>query len=210
MNTRSTLSTGKGSASDSSKDSTARERGANCSGDCDIDIRIDCRGDVNIYNCSTPSGTGTTPPPTGPPCFPLYGACLPVPGAKHKLSRDYKLTQLAERVRVPSSLAAGALHMARRFLLGKTAANPLEAKAFATLGQMSRDMLSCTVTAFDAISPVQRNRLFAPSLLLDSDQPLDEATLSAALAQEIIQRVGVQVFDDPQGMDQQRPGRMRV
>src|SRR5712692_4515010 len=108
MNTISTFSTGKGSTSDSSKDSTAREHRANCSG-CDIDIHIDSRGDVNIYNCSTPSGT-SQPPPTCPPCFPPSGACIPVAaGAKHKLSREYKLATLADRVRVPSSLAAGTM-----------------------------------------------------------------------------------------------------
>lgn len=211
MTTNSTFSTGKGSTSDSSKDSTASERVANCRGCCDIDIHIDCRGDVNIYNCSTPSATGTTPPPTCPPCLPPYGACLPVvPGAKHKLSREYKLTKLADRVRVPSSLAAGVVHMARRFLLGKSAANPLEATAFATLGKMSRDILSCSVAAFDEIPPKQRNRLFAQALILDPDQPVDEATLTAALAQEIVQRIGEQVFGDPQGADQERPGRIRV
>jgi len=139
------------------------------------------------------------------------GTCLPVvAGAKHKLSRDYKLTKLADRTRVPSALAAGALHMARRFLLGKTAANPLEAKAFVTLGRISRDLLSCTIAAVDGLPQRQRARLLAPSLLLDPDQPLDEATLTAALAQEIAQQVGVVVFDDPQGTDQERPGRMRV
>src|SRR5438067_2113221 len=148
MNTRSTFSTGKGSASDNTKDSTASERGTHCSGSCDIDIRIDCRGDVNIYNCSTPSGTSQPPPSTCQPCYPPYGTCIPVvAGAKHKLSRDYKLAKLAERVRVPSSLAAGTMHMVRRFLLGKTAANPLESVAFATLGRMSRDILSCTIAA---------------------------------------------------------------
>jgi hypothetical protein len=88
-----------------------------------------------MYNCSTPSRPGTTPPPACPPYLPFYGACLPVPGAKHKLSREYKLTKLADQVRVPSALAAGVMHTARRFLLGRTAANPLEAAAFATLGR---------------------------------------------------------------------------
>jgi hypothetical protein len=152
-----------------------------------------------------------TPPPICPPCFPPAGACIPVAaGAKHKLSREYKLAKLAANVRVPSSLAAGALHMTRRFLLGKAAANPLEAAAFATLNRMSRDILACTVAAFDAASPGQRNRLFAPSLLLDPDQPLDKATLSTALAKEIAQRAGVLVFGDPQGPEQDRPGRIRV
>ena len=91
---------------------------------------------MNIYNCASPDHTDSTAPDTTAPadqpgCFPPTGACLPVvPGAKHKLSRAYKLTKLAERVSVPSALAAGALHLTRRFLLGKIAANPLEAAAF--------------------------------------------------------------------------------
>jgi hypothetical protein len=211
MNTQSTFSTGKGNADDSRKDSTANTHGDNCNGGCDIDIRIDCRGDVNIYNCAPSSGTSQPPQPTCPPCSSPSGTCIPVvAGAKHKLSREQKLNKLTERVLVPSSFAAGAMHMIRRFLLGKTPVNSLEAKAFATLGRMSRDILSCTVAAFDAVPPRQRNRLFAPSLLLDPDQPLDEARLSAALAQELKQRVGVLVFGDPNGTDQERPGRMRV
>lgn len=145
------------------------------------------------------------------PCFPPIGACFPVvPGAKHKMSREYKLAKLADGVRVPSSIAAGTMHMARRFLLGKTAANPLEKAVFATLRGLSRDLLSCTVAAFDNVPTDQRNRLFAESLLLDPNQPLDEATLSAALAQEIKQRVGIQVFGDPQGAEEERPGLIRV
>ncbi len=187
-----------------------RVPGGGCCDGCDVDISIECRGDVNIYNCATPG----RPDPSCPacqPCFPPTGACLPVvPGAKHKLSRDYKLAKLAERVRVPSALAAGAVHLTRRFVSGKAAANPLEAAAFATLGRMPRDLLACTVAAFDAVPAPQRSRLFAPSLALDPEQPLDEATLTAALRQEILQRIGVQVFDDPNGADQERPGKMRV
>jgi hypothetical protein len=211
MDTVSTYSRGKGRASDSSKDSTAGEGGAVGSGCCDIDIRIDAQGDVNIYNCSTPGGTSTTPTPPRQPCYPPYGACLPVvPGAKHKLSREYKLAKLAAEARVPSSLAAGAAHMMRRYLLGKSAANPLEAKAFAVLGRMSRDIVECSVAAVDAMPPRQRNRLLAPSLILDPDQPISEGILSAALAEEIKQRVGVLVFNDPQGVDEERPGAIRV
>jgi hypothetical protein len=133
-----------------------------------------------------------------------------VPRAKHKLGRDYKLTKRTERARVPSAMAAGALHMMRRFLLGKSAANPLESAALSTLGLMPRNILSCTVAAFDAMPPRQRNRLFAPALLLDPGQPLDEAALTAALRQEIRQRIGILTFDDPQSGDQERPGRVRV
>lgn len=215
MNNRPTVSTGQGGTRDSNNNSNTTERNANCGDHCDIDIRIDCRGDVNIYNCSTPSQPGTGPlPPSSPPCqpcFPPLGACLPiVPGAKHKQSRDHKLAKRAERARVPSALAAGTLHMVRRFLLGKSPVGVLEVAAFATLGRMSRDLLSCTVSAFDTVPPGQRDRLFAPSLLLNADQPIDTATLTAALAQEIKQRVALDVFDDLRAVDEARPGRVRV
>ena len=47
----------KASSSASRQDSVAAEHatGGTC---CDIDIRIDSRGDVNIYNCSTPGAAG--------------------------------------------------------------------------------------------------------------------------------------------------------
>lgn len=178
---------------------------------CDIRISIDCAHDVNIYNCSTTAAPAADAPAPGcPPGFPPIGACLPaVPGAKHKVGRDRKLARLAAGARVPSALAAATLHLVRRFLLGKTAANPLEARAYTTLRRMSRDLLACTVSAFDAVPPQQRGRLFASSLLLDPDVPLDAATLTAALGQEIVKHVGVEAFDDPQGVEE-RPGRIRV
>ena len=203
----------KESASSGNKPNETRvaDCGDRTSSCCDVGIRVDCDGDVNIYNCCAPSETGKTPLRPCTPCFPPYGACLPVvPGAKHKLSRDQKLKRLVEGVSVPSALAAGAMHMIRRFVLGKTPENQLEAAVFATLGRTSRDLLSCTLAAFDAAPPEQRNRLFAQSLLLDPNQPLNEAALSTALGQELVQRIGVQVFGDPNGLDEERPGRMRV
>src|SRR5207253_935976 len=81
-------------------------RGPRCHS-CEIDIHIDCPGEVNIYNCS-PTGCGcpqdvgssTTPvPPSG--CFPPVGSCSPaVPGAKHKQGRNRMLANLAARARV--------------------------------------------------------------------------------------------------------------
>ena len=214
MNTRTTFETGKGSAADSRQDPARADRGANLRGCCDIDIHIDSRGDVNIYNCPTQAGGGEAlPPPTCPPGAPP-GTCIPVvAGAKHKRSRDQKLTELAGRARVPSSLAAATLHMSRRFLLGKPAANPLESAAFAVLGRLSpalRDTLSCTVAAYDALPPRQRSPLFEPSLAFDPDHPIDGATLSTAWGKEIVKRAGVVVFDDPQAPDQERPGLIRV
>lgn len=208
MSRQSMYSKGTGGA-ETDKRSTRRDHDADGEGCCTVDIRIDSRGDVNIYNCATP---GSQPSPDCPRCDPPYGTCIPaVAGAKHKLSREQKLNRLAEGVPVPSSLAAGAVHMMRRFLLGKTPANPVEIAAFASLSKISRDILSCTLTAFDAAPPRQRSRLFAQSLLLlDPSQPLDEAVLMTAVGEEIAQRIGVQVFGDPNGIGQERPGRIRV
>jgi hypothetical protein len=150
---------------------------------CEVDIHIEAQGDVNIYNCVPSIGT-VEPPPEPPPCVPPRGTCIPVvAGAKHKFSREQKLERLLAGVPVPSALAAGAIHMMRRFLHGKTPANALEAAAFAALRRTSRDVLSCTLTAFDAVPQYQRNRLFTDTLLLDLDQPLDEASLTTALGQ---------------------------
>ena len=148
MNTSSTFSRGKGHSSDNNTNSTASKPIAGCGGCGNIDIRIDAHGDVNIYNCSTPAGTVTTSPPSCEPCFPCVGACLPaVPGAKHELRREQKLTKLADGVRVPSSLAAGAMLLARQFLLAKTPTNAVESAAFASLGQLPRGLLSCPAAA---------------------------------------------------------------
>jgi hypothetical protein len=175
---------------------------------CDVDIHIDSRGDVNIYNCAPSSAVG---PSDCPPCPPPRGTCIPVAaGAKHKLSREQKLGSLVDGMAVPSSIAAGVIHMMRRFLLDKSPANPLETSAFATFGKISRDLLTCTLAAIDAATPGLGSRLFAQSLLGDPTQPLDEAALTTALGQEIVQRIGVQVFGDPNGLDQERPGRVRV
>jgi hypothetical protein len=60
MNTPSTSLTGKGSISDSGKDPTGSRSCSRCG--CNVDIHVDGRGDANIYNCSTPSGTGMSQP----------------------------------------------------------------------------------------------------------------------------------------------------
>jgi hypothetical protein len=175
---------------------------------CDIDIHIDARGDVNIFNCSTPGGRGQS---TECPPFTPSGTCIPVAaGAKHKLSRDQKLARLAQGVPVPSSLAAAAMQIIRRFLLGKSPANPLEVAVFASLAKTSRDLLSCTLSAFDAAPSRQRNQLFTSSLLGDPDQPLDESTFITALRQELIQRISLLAFGNKTALDQEVPGRIRV
>ena len=187
------------------------------SGCCNFDINIEAQGGVNIYNncCSTgePEGkpdSGCCPGGTET-CPPSIGTCLAVvAGAKHKLSRDQKLAIRAANSPIPSAIAASLLHSMRRLSLGKTAANSLEAATFAILRKLPANLISCTVSAFDDLDPALRNKLFAPSLLLDPDQPVDTTLLTAALATEIKQRAGVIAFNDPNAPDQARPGLMRL
>jgi hypothetical protein len=102
--------------------------------DCQIDIRIDAKGDVNIYNCAAPStGKQPCPPSDDHVCPPVSeGACVPVSlGSKPKQSRRRKLDKLLANTQVPSALAASFFHLTRRHFAGKTAANALEERAFA-------------------------------------------------------------------------------
>lgn len=178
---------------------------------CNFRFEIKAAGDVNINNYCTPDKNGNAMPPPGDHCFPPYEACLPViPGAKQKQSRKYKLSSLANRVRVPSAIAACTLHAARRFLLGKDADNPLEAALFSTFGKMSPGILSCTVSAFDSMLPHERTQLFAQSLVLDPNDAIDEEMLTNALSKEILQHVGLNVFGNINAAEEERPGLIRV
>jgi hypothetical protein len=131
-------------------------------------------------------------------------------GAIHKLSREQKLSRLAEGTLVPSAIAASVIHMMRRYTLGASPANELEASTFPIFDKISRDLLDCTLSAFDAAPKKQLSQLVDDSLLLDPSQPLDDSVLTKALSDEIVQRIGILVFNDPQGMGEERPGQMRV
>lgn len=179
-------------------------------GQCTVDIRIDSRGDVNIYTCAAPGDRAEHPPAPCPEEPSAKSCLLPVAGAKHKASRESKLGRLAKGARVPSALAASVVHTARRFLLGKAPQNPLETAAFASLRKMSRETLSCAVATFSALPPASRRRLFAPSLLLSTDQAIDAGTLSSAFADELVQRIGLHVFENRSAAEEERPGRIRV
>ena len=170
---------------------------------CHIDIRIESRGDVSIYNCTAPrpSGEPCPPPKDDHVCPPVaQGACVPASlGSKPKQSRRRKLDKLLANARVPSALGASFFQLTRRYLAGKTAANALEGRAFATLRRLSPDLqrvLACARDSFESLSSSERDRLFASGLLSNIDQPIEVATLTQAFAQEIIQNVGLQVFGD--------------
>ena len=182
---------------------------------CEFNFRIDVRGDLHIHNHCASESTPTTPS-DGLPCFPPPAAgntCLPpVAGRKHKTSPAQKLATLSASTRVPSSLAAGAMHLVRRFLAGASAGNELERAAFARLAQASplaRQTLACAVAQVGALPGGQRNTLFEPQIAgLGLDAPLDPKHLSAVFGAEIAQRAGLAAFGEPE--PEERPGRIRV
>src|SRR5262249_46792872 len=79
-------------------------------------------------------------------CF--EGPCVPaVAGHKPKTDPQTKLATLAANNPVPSVLGAAMFQMARRFLLGRTPANEIEASAFAIFGGLSstlQEVLACS------------------------------------------------------------------
>src|SRR5262245_40739466 len=186
---------------------------------CDIDIHIDSRGDVNIYNCTAPQpcpNSEPCPPPTDdhvcPPVAP--GACVPASlGAKPKQSRRRKLDKLLANTRVPSALGASFFQLARRFLAGKQAANALETRVFAKFRRLSPDLqrvLACARDSFDALSAGERDRLFAAELLGSIDQPLGIDQLAQVFGQEIVGNVSLQVFGDTDCVIEERAGQLRT
>ncbi|HEV2818101.1 MAG TPA: hypothetical protein VGW40_12870 [Allosphingosinicella sp.] len=187
--------------------------GETCGSACAFNIRVDAGGDVHIHNnCGAPAPASDEAVPTGDDCpCPAIGTCIPVvAGAKHKQSREQKLGRRAELDPVASAIATSVLHCMRRFLLGKTAANALEERAFAILAKLPREFLACNVAAVDALPAGLSNRLLVPSLLLDPHQAIDAPMLSKAVLAEIRQRAGLAMFGDPAALEQERPGLVRL
>ena len=178
---------------------------------CTIDIRIDSRGDVNIYNCTHGPDSGPRPPSTEP-CPPprTEGACVPLGlGCKPKQSKAHKLEQLRLRNRVPSALAASFFQTARRQLRGATAANAFEAAVFPVFEGMKpdvRSILACAVDSYETTPADLRDAGLEPSLLADPSKPIDTPTLTAAIIEEIRRRAADAVFGDPNGLQAERPG----
>jgi hypothetical protein len=177
-------------------------------------IRIKKMRDVNIFTC--PCGADKPCPQPCPDCptDPIApGQCVPLAlGAKPKQSQRTKLNALLASSPVPSALAASFFQTSRRFLTGRAAANSLEESAFDLFRAMPPDIqgiLSCAVSSYDALGPGDQDRLFDTTLTSNVDVPIDATTLATAFAREINQRVGIEVFGDPAGVEQERPGRNR-
>jgi len=184
---------------------------------CRVDIQIDSRGDVNIYNCTSPhpSQEPCPQPKDDHVCPPTAtGACVPASlGSKPKQSRRRKLDKLLANTRVPSALGASFFQLTRRYLAGKPPANALEERAFARLRRLSPDLqrvLACARDSFDSLSSGERDRLFVVDLLRDIGQPIDVGPLAQAFGQEIVQNVGVQVFGDTDCPTQEHAGQLRT
>ena len=190
---------------------TTKKRGK-ASPACRVDIHIASQGNVNIYNCTSGPGEQPTPSPAeGCETFPLpEGQCIPlVQGAKPKQSQARKLEKLLARNPVPSALGASFFQLARRFLQGSAAANPLEERAFAIMRALppaERSLLACCVDSFDAIPAEARAGLFDTSLTSDPNRPIDPVTLAAAVSQELAQRVSLEVFENTLAVEEERPG----
>jgi hypothetical protein len=181
---------------------------------CRIGIDIKSEGDVNIYNCGAPSrpkpGVTQSECPSGPIA---PGQCVPLAiGSKPKQSLRTKLDALLEHTPVPSSIASAFFQHSRRFLADRAPENSFEREVFGLFKSLSaetRSILACSVASFDDISADERDRLFDPSIPQDENVPLDAEGLAVAFASEIKQRVGIQVFGDPDALDQEKPGRNR-
>jgi hypothetical protein len=193
------------------------KQGKNQDSCCSINIRIKSSGTINIYNCSAPPpAEPPCPPPDGePPCPPgVPGACVPPSlGAKPKQSRRNKLDRLLANTPVPSTLGAAFFHLSRRFFAGKTPANALEERGFASLRALPAELkrvLACANDSLGTLSSSERDRLFAAGLQPSIDQPIDLAQLSDRFAQEIADRIGEQAFGDAGCATQEHPGRVRV
>ncbi|MDB5809099.1 MAG: hypothetical protein JWN94_1221 [Betaproteobacteria bacterium] len=199
----------------SSREAIDRSREASTSRACGFDFNIDVCGDLHIHN----NCAGETKPPAPgdtPPCFPppaTGNTCLPpVAGRKHKASPAQKLATLAANARAPSALAAGAMHLVRRFLAGASPANELERAAFARLAKapaQARSTLACAAQQVEGLPGGQRSTLFNPKIDgLDVGTPLDPQVLTAAFGAEIVQRAGLATFGVTE--PEERPGRIRV
>ena len=183
---------------------------------CGFAFEINVKGDLHIHNhCA--GETAPNPPVKEPaPCCAPNGegnTCLPpIAGRKHKASPAQKFAKLAARNRVPSVLAAGSIHLVRRFLADASPANPLEQAAFARLAQAPqalRQTLACAAAQVDGMGDKLRGNLFDTRILgLGSNEALDPVQLNKLFGAEIVQRAGIAAFGDA-NVDE-RPGQIRV
>lgn len=177
---------------------------------CEINITINSRGDVNIYNCTCgetkPEPCAPATPPGGP------GSCLPLAlGSKPKQSQQQKIDRLIENNPIPSTIAAALTHLMRRYAAGQAPANALESAAFDRLGKLPDQgrMLPCIVSQIEGLAPDKRDKLFNPILPTDPATPVDPGQLIDALKDELRSRAELAAGDEL-GCPTETPGQVRV
>lgn len=180
---------------------------------CQMIINVDSKGTINIYNCPpVQEGSSEPPPQPAEECPPPprgTGACIPMsPGGKHKSSLQAKLRPLIENSPVPSVLAATVLQQTRRYQLGRSPGNDLEASVFEVLDRVSRespDFLSCVLDSFDGLTGAERDSIFSPEILSAGDQALTEEQIADLFTQELEVRAAEAVFAEDACVEEQ-PG----
>jgi hypothetical protein len=180
---------------------------------CTMIINVESKGTINIYNCP-PAKEGESKPPPQPseecPAPPhATGACIPLaPGGKHKSSLQAKLRPLIENSPVPSVLAATILQQTRRYQLGRSAGNDLEASVFEVLDTISGespDFLSCLLDSFDNLTKGERDSIFAPEIFGVGDHALSEELIADLFTQELEVRAAEAVLGD-EACTEEKPG----
>lgn len=183
---------------------------------CALNIHIDAHDAVHIHHHCGDGGGAPAPTPAPTPCPPEApgNTCLPpVAGRKHKQDPASKLRTRAARTRAPSALAASTLHLVRRFLAGRPAANDIERSAFARLAQLpaaARSTLGCALARHDGHPADERERLFDPTLSTDVGTPLSPDAVTAAFGREIVTRASAIAYGEALAPQEERPGRIRV
>jgi hypothetical protein len=203
-----------GRASQPKDEPRPRDKGKRSDDDgCKMIINVESKGTINIYNCP-PAKEGETKPPPRPseecPAPPhATGACIPLaPGGKHKSSMQAKLRPLIENSPVPSVLAATILQQTRRYQLGRSPGNDLEASIFEVLDTISRespDFLSCVLDSFDNLTKGERDNIFSPEIFSVGDQALSEELIADLFTKELEVRAAEALMDDAACTDE-KPG----
>jgi hypothetical protein len=180
---------------------------------CTMVINVESKGTINIYNCP-PDQEGESKPPPQPseecPAPPhATGACIPVaPGGKHKSSLQAKLRPIIENSPVPSVLAATILQQTRRYQLGRSPGNDLEASVFEVLDTISGespDFLACVLDSFDDLTKGDRDSIFAPEIFSEGDRALSEELIADLFARELEARAAHAIFDES-ACTEEKPG----
>jgi hypothetical protein len=181
--------------------------------DCAVTFNVETTGTINIYNCGNAGKDKDCGCTDDEPSSTATGACVPVSlGAKPKQSQKSKLDRLLKNNPVASAFAASFIHTCKRYIAGKTAANPLEVtmfKKFDTLSPQNKKLLKCTSKSADTLSSKHKS-LLADSLMQDINTPVNEISLADAFEKEITTLVSGLALGNYAAPLEERPGKIRL